>query len=235
MSVVRAVFAVVSLFVASIPAVSQELGTKTYRYATGLEEICKKSSGGYYAGKIIEEFPSGTIFEVSTFSNGYYTGVSPKTGKKGFLYNSSDAKSEFINPYNIIGSIFHTWIYEYDEYGYKDPAAAPKSHNVLTINHMPNGEKDDALIQVTYITDAETQNEKKIVKEYIGKFLPYCVTVTHLKNNGEPLPIEEYRIYLSYIPDYKGMKIVGAEIVSALINGDMWDIAKRVYVNCDPK
>lgn len=153
---------------------SQEIQSKNYRYATGLEEICKKSSGAYYAGKLFEEFPSGTIFETSTIGSGYsakYTGVSPKTGKEGILFNSSEAKAEFINPHNIIGSTFEIWGYEYDEYGYKDPAAAPKNHNLLTVNRDPNGENDDALIQVTYINNPDTNKEVIVKKEYTGKFL----------------------------------------------------------------
>ncbi|MCM1483465.1 MAG: hypothetical protein NC043_03945 [Muribaculaceae bacterium] len=232
LSVALTAFAAV-LFVTSTSAFSQDAGTKTYRFTTGLGEICKKSTGGYYDGKLIEEFPDGTIIEATAFGNGYYTGVSPKTGKKGFLRNSNEAKAEFINPYNIIDRIFHTWVYEYDEYGYKDPMAQPKSHNLLIIRRNPNGEDDDAIISVAYINDPDTKNEKTVYKDYYGKFLPYCVTATHVKNNGEKAPIDEFRIYLTYNPKYSGMKVVGAEIYGAIINGEMWDIMKRVNVSCN--
>lgn len=235
--IVRAAIAA-ALLITSSSTFSQDTGTKIYQFASGLEEICKNSIGRYYGGNLIEEFPDGTIVEATPFDNnyyGYYTGVSPKTGKKGFLRNPSTAKAEFINPCNILGSIFHTWIYEYDEYGYKDPMAEPKMHKLLTIQRVPDGEKDDAIIQMLYVIDPGTKNERTVDNRYYGKFLPYCVAVTHMENNGENVPIDEFRIYLTYNQQYKGMKVVGAEIHGVFINGEMLDIMKCVNVSCDPQ
>lgn len=193
---------IIMLLSCFMPVMSQKIGKTSYRRVFGggggLEKICYKKDGSFYAGDIMTKFPDGTIVEAKHIGRGYYTTKYYDYPEEGILYGTENVKPEDADPKKAIGQWFEGEIYatEYPSLGDKP---IYRYHVNITANPNPTEETGDAIVNITTFTSPDTPNEKEYQSIYYGKFLPYCISISTAQIDGKMTPIKEIRIYTESI------------------------------------
>lgn len=177
---------------------SQNIGEISYRRvfggSGGLCKLAYKNSGDFYAGDIIKEFPDGTIVEAKHIGRGYYTTKYFDFPEEGILYGTEDVKPEHADPKKAIGHKF-----ECQKYAVQFPSLGDLPTAIETISVETNPDTNttigNAIIKINLRENPGTSQENDYTTICYGNFLPYCISITHILNNGQITPITENRIY----------------------------------------
>lgn len=212
-----------SLFVVCTFQMQAQTSTASYQQVREdgghLSEIAHNKFGNLYSGKTIEEIPGGSVLEVTPLGRGYFKAKSFKTGAEGIIGNAVEVKQEFIEPRNTLGKFFECSVYEVE---YPSLGDLPKEKCLLSV--MNGEEPNEAKVKIRRVINPDTRNERVEEKVYYGRFLPNCISIKSVSENGVKKPFDEFRIYVGFHTRYaNGNKAIGV-VDAVYIDGKRWNI-----------
>ncbi len=196
----KALIVVLACVASAFTANAENVGDTTFRIAYGsgalLQQISRSTSGALSPGKIIREYPVGTIFEATYMGNGYYSTTPFDCDTTGILTGTWEIKPELADPRNMFRKVFG-----YEKYAVEYPSLGDVPEFILWMSIEPNPEPTeetgDIIVDVCKQVHPGQANEQKIYYRYYGTMLPYCISVTKEQLRDKIVPFGELRIYCS--------------------------------------
>ncbi len=174
-----------------------------------IAEKVKNSLGQWFPGNKIKDLPNGTIVEGVYGGNGYWLTPVRENETQAIYYKVEKLIPENFDPKLVAGKKFR-----YEEYATKFPTHKDKPVSINDVLISQETAELDTLGNVVVTTQhilhpGQKGKEQKRSYTYYGRFMPYCIMLEYMVQNGQPVKIQSTPLFVNAVNSPYNKNIIG--------------------------